>query len=124
PFDEKIAAPLPPRNVGAAFRRRIRPVARLDQHDSILALRSRLAGPAKIAGYALSFDQLGVIEELDRPERLVVAGDPGDARHYPSFPIAAAVSTMRLEKPHSLSYQLSTRTSLPSITAVSRLSMV
>jgi len=42
----------------------------------------------------------------------------------PSAAIAAAVSTMRFEKPHSLSYQLSTRTSLPSITAVSRLSTV
>ncbi len=41
-----------------------------------------------------------------------------------SFAIAAAVSTMRFEKPHSLSYQLTTRTSLPSITAVSRLSTV
>ena len=41
-----------------------------------------------------------------------------------SFAIAPAVSTMRFEKPHSLSYQLTTRTSLPSITAVSRLSMV
>jgi hypothetical protein len=29
---------------------------------------------------------------------------------------------MRFEKPHSLSYQLTTRTSLPSSTAVSRLS--
>lgn len=38
--------------------------------------------------------------------------------------ITVAVSTMRLEKPHSLSYQLTTRTSLPSITAVSRLSTV
>ena len=38
--------------------------------------------------------------------------------------IAAAVSTMRFEKPHSLSYQLTTRTSLPSSTAVSRLSTV
>src|SRR5262245_15090297 len=36
----------------------------------------------------------------------------------PSLPIATAVSTIRLEKPHSLSYQLSTRTSLPSITLV------
>ena len=40
------------------------------------------------------------------------------------FAIAPAVSTMRFEKPHSLSYQLSTRTSLPSITEVSRLSTV
>jgi hypothetical protein len=38
--------------------------------------------------------------------------------------IAPAVSTMRFEKPHSLSYQLTTRTSLPSSTAVSRLSTV
>ena len=42
----------------------------------------------------------------------------------PNFAIALAVSTMRLEKPHSLSYQLTTRTSLPSSTAVSRLSTV
>jgi hypothetical protein len=32
---------------------------------------------------------------------------------YSSFPIATAVSPMRLEKPHSLSYQASTRTSVP-----------
>ena len=31
---------------------------------------------------------------------------------------------MRFEKPHSLSYQLTTRTSLPSMTTVERLSMV
>src|SRR5690606_5422789 len=38
--------------------------------------------------------------------------------------ITPAVSIMRLEKPHSLSYQLTTRASLPSSTAVSRLSTV
>ncbi len=43
---------------------------------------------------------------------------------YRNAAIALAVSTMRFEKPHSLSYQLTTRTSLPSITAVSRLSIV
>src|SRR5262249_44877321 len=32
----------------------------------------------------------------------------------PSLPIATAVSAMRLEKPHSLSYQLMTRTRVPS----------
>src|SRR3546814_1967828 len=41
-----------------------------------------------------------------------------------SLAIAPAVSTMRFEKPHSLSYQDTTRTSLPSSTAVSRLSTV
>ena len=35
-----------------------------------------------------------------------------------SFAMATAVSAMRLEKPHSLSYQDSTRTKLPSITLV------
>src|SRR6056297_940208 len=35
-----------------------------------------------------------------------------------SLPIATAVSAMRLEKPHSLSYQLRIRTMLPSITLV------
>src|SRR5262249_32065308 len=34
------------------------------------------------------------------------------------FAIATAVSAMRLEKPHSLSYQLITRTRLPFITLV------
>src|SRR4029079_18838554 len=42
----------------------------------------------------------------------------------PSLAIAQAESTIRFEKPHSLSYQLTTRTSLPSRTAVSRLSTV
>src|SRR3546814_14724031 len=37
--------------------------------------------------------------------------------NYSSFAITPAVSTMRFEKPHSLSYQLTTRTSLPSSTA-------
>ena len=37
---------------------------------------------------------------------------------YNSLPIAVAVSAMRLEKPHSLSYQASTRTSLPSTICV------
>src|SRR5215469_10693035 len=38
--------------------------------------------------------------------------------NYISFPIATAVSAMRLEKPHSLSYQLITDTKVPSITLV------
>src|SRR5437879_1971367 len=37
---------------------------------------------------------------------------------YSSFPIATAVSPMRLEKPHSLSYQDITRTSVPFCTLV------
>ncbi|SFF99812.1 hypothetical protein SAMN05518801_10590 [Novosphingobium sp. CF614] len=41
-----------------------------------------------------------------------------------NFAITPAVSSMRFEKPHSLSYQETTRTNLPSITVVSRLSTV
>src|SRR5215470_13798976 len=40
----------------------------------------------------------------------------GDASPYSTFPIATAVSAMRLEKPHSLSYHDITRTRLPFIT--------
>ena len=50
-----------------------------------------------------------------------LAGAVREGRALPghhSLPNSAAVSTMRFEKPHSLSYQLSTRTSLPSTTAV------
>ncbi len=39
-----------------------------------------------------------------------------DDRLQPSLPIATATSPMRLEKPHSLSYQVMTRTKAPSIT--------
>ena len=39
-------------------------------------------------------------------------------RPYSSFPIATAVSAMRFEKPHSLSYQAITRTSVPFCTLV------
>src|SRR3546814_8820507 len=41
-----------------------------------------------------------------------------------SSAITPAVSTMRFEKPHSFSYQLTTRTSSPLSTEVSRLSTV
>src|SRR6202161_2042541 len=41
-----------------------------------------------------------------------------DCHIQASLPIATAVSTMRLEKPHSLSYHDITRTSVPSSTLV------
>ena len=40
------------------------------------------------------------------------------AHGHPSLPIATAVSIMRLEKPHSLSYQDITRHNVPSMTLV------
>ena len=46
------------------------------------------------------------------------------AEHQTRRAISVAVSTMRFEKPHSLSYQLTTRTRCPSSTVVSRLSIV
>ena len=52
------------------------------------------------------------------------ASHPAPSVSYRNFATTPLVSIMRLEKPHSLSYQLSTRTSVPSMTAVSRLSTV
>ena len=48
---------------------------------------------------------------------LTRASRPGHET-YSSFPIATAVSAMRFEKPHSLSYQDITRTKLPFCTLV------
>ena len=50
-----------------------------------------------------------------RPRRRAPAGA---ARDQISFAMATAVSLMRFEKPHSLSYQDMTRTSVPSMTLV------
>ncbi len=54
--------------------------------------------------------ELGVIQNWKGRERRCPC--------HPSFPIATAVSAIRLEKPHSLSYQDTTRTSVPSMTRV------
>src|SRR3954454_15426506 len=48
----------------------------------------------------------------------------GKRRGQPSAAIAAAVSSMRQEKPHSLSYQEATRASLPSSTLTAPMSTV
>src|SRR5437660_1543437 len=55
----------------------------------------------------------GEVHIVERPER----GHGRCSRHR-SFPMAAATSIMRFEKPHSLSYQARTRTNVPSITFV------
>ena len=46
-------------------------------------------------------------------KRMAADVSPGHYGIYSSLPIATAVSLMRFEKPHSLSYQARTRTSLP-----------
>src|SRR6478609_6381083 len=56
------------------------------------------------------------IDAVERPERS--HGRLEAFGVYNSLPIATAVSAMRLEKPHSLSYQESTRTSVPFCTLV------
>ena len=61
--------------------------------------------------HALAVD-VRVVEGAERGHDRAPAGD------QPSLPIATAVSTMRLEKPHSLSYHDITRTNVPSITLV------
>src|SRR5262249_25319520 len=56
-----------------------------------------------------------------RHRRIQIAHDDGFRRRppcHPSVPRATAVPLLGLEKPHSLSYQESTRTKLPSITWV------
>ena len=54
-------------------------------------------------------------DEAARESRALEAGTTNE---YSSFPIATAVSAMRLEKPHSLSYHAITRTSVPFCTLV------
>src|SRR5258707_7029168 len=51
-------------------------------------------------------------------ERALRASRTMRLRSQSSFPIATAVSAMRLEKPHSLSYHDITRTSVPFCTLV------
>src|ERR1700733_13117647 len=68
--------------------------------------------------HALTLD-VGLVETAKgihepAPPRAPLSGDG----RQPSLPIATAVSAMRLEKPHSLSYHDSTRTRVPSITLV------
>ncbi len=74
-------------------------------------------------------DQVGVVEGPEgcghirlrqKVNALASLGTPppSGAPRQISFAIATAVSAMRFEKPHSLSYQDSTRTNLPSITLV------
>src|SRR5262249_11138288 len=63
----------------------------------------------------------GMSDRQDKLRLAQIVDDDGFRRRrlpHPSLPMATAVSSMRLEKPHSLSYQESTRTNLPSITLV------
>ena len=62
--------------------------------------------------------QVGADEHPPSGDREVVERRESGHGAYPSLPTAAAVSHMRLAKPHSLSYQDRTRTSLPPTTWV------
>src|SRR5262249_14305481 len=94
---------------------RIRDLAVLDRHVEIDAHEYAFAPHVGLIEGAEHISGLRAWScERKPPQR--------DARSSPagqiSFPIATAVSTMRLEKPHSLSYHDITRTSVPSITLV------
>src|SRR5690348_14510690 len=69
------------------------------------------------SGAAPKMQQAGEEKETGAVEAPVIVSIRC-ADDQPSLPIATAVSDMRLEKPHSLSYQLMTRTSVPSMTLV------
>ncbi len=78
--------------------RRIRHFRAVHRHVEIDADQDPFAG------------KLGVVQNWKRREWRCPC--------HPSFPIATAVSAIRFEKPHSLSYQDTTRTSVPSMTRV------
>ena len=71
------------------------------------AIRSRtvLTSPALVADI-----HVAITSRIARSSPVIVRSA--------QLPIATAVSAMRLEKPHSLSYQATTRTKVPSITLV------
>ncbi len=124
-LDQQVRAPFLPRDGVADLGHRRFPVTTLDQrHLALIGLALHRA--AEITGDAAFERDVDRLDHLHRCLGTRVARDPKKAADlgHPSLAIAVAVSTMRFEKPHSLSYQLTTRTSLPSITAVSRLSTV
>src|SRR5208282_272653 len=67
--------------------------------------------------HALTFD-VGVIEAAEGGHQHAPVRELRCDGGQTSLPIATAVSIMRLEKPHSLSYHDITRTSVPSSTLV------
>src|SRR5271168_4295601 len=67
--------------------------------------------------HAFSFD-VGVVETAKGLHENALMRGLRCEQNQASLPIATAVSIMRLEKPHSLSYHDMTRTSVPSITLV------
>src|SRR5437899_1365956 len=81
----------------------------VDAHEHALAANvdviERAEHVSRLAGWAV---------EPRRPQR----EECSSQRDQISLPIATAVSIIRLEKPHSLSYHDITRTSVPSITLV------
>ena len=125
PFDQQIRPPLEPRHRSAARFSGRSPVAGFDEHDCRSGPESRLY---VCRGNRLRRPGLRSARPGRGPPSARAAGRAERCRRSgPSSrasPSRLAVSTMRFEKPHSLSYQLTTRTSLPSSTAVSRLSTV
>ncbi len=124
-LNQQVRAPLLPRNGATDLGHRRFPITTLDQrHLALVGLALHRA--AEVTDDAGFKRDVGRLDHLHGCLGTRVTRNPKKAADlgHPSLAIAVAVSTMRFEKPHSLSYQLTTRTSLPSITAVSRLSTV
>ena len=104
--------------------RRVGHLAVLHRHVEIDAQQYALAGDGGVVEGSERLGHQDASREpsgIGRSRSLVASGRWRLGRRLPSqmsLPIATAVSAMRLEKPHSLSYQDSTRTNVPCITLV------
>ncbi len=104
--------------------------AEMGQHDDLGALLRKLLQVRQNAIHAGRIRYLAAFHghiQVDAHKhpfagdlRIVKSGKRSQRRgsRHASFPIATAVSAIRLENPHSLSYQETTRTKVPSITRV------
>jgi len=93
----------------------------IDQQQQLPPPQDQVFRVVQINVSANSKDQNDSQEESNSVVHIICGlrfGRPRLSCVYGSLPIATAVSAMRQEKPHSLSYQLSMRTRLPPITVV------
>ncbi len=100
------------------------------RREQLLERRHRALDAARVADQAVLHRHVEVEPDQHRPARdvaqILQRAQVGHRRALPpqSLPRIAATSPMRQEKPHSLSYQDATRTSLPSSTLVAERSTV
>lgn len=80
--------------------------------------RSRMTNASVVRDHAALHRHVKIDADNDPFSDYVDSFKRTQSLHHRSLPIATAVSHMRVEKPHSLSYQLITRTRVPSRTLV------